>query len=64
MPASTRASLRSTGTLPDSVSTIREMFVVPTAPYSRAMPYSRKADEKPPSTKYLMPLSALPALRR
>ena len=39
-------------------------FVVPVAPYTRAMPYRRKAVENAPSRKYLSASSADRSLRR
>ena len=38
--------------------------VVPVAPYTRAMPYRKIAEENAPSTKYLMPASCELSRRR
>src|SRR4051794_14405703 len=43
---------------------MRVRFVEPVAPYTRAMPYRKKADENAPSTKYFMPASCDSVRRR
>ena len=43
---------------------IKVRFVVAVAPYTRAMPYSRKPEANAPSRKYLSAASAAAALRR
>ena len=50
--------------LPASCAPMSERLVVPVAPYTSAMPYSRKPDANAPIRKYLSAASAEKALGR